>query len=74
MADIFLFSDLPKEFWGPSMSDKEADEIFTTSMLNSKMCGRLWAMLGRIDQPPEQLIVCIKEQDLDNLIHREPKC
>jgi hypothetical protein len=69
MTDTFLFSHLPKEFWGPSMSDEEADEIFKTSTLNSKMCKRLWAMLGRVDQSPEQLMVCIKEKDLENLIN-----
>lgn len=63
---------LPPEFW-KTLSKEEDKEIFETGMLNYRLCKRLWAMLGRTDQPPHKLMVLVREEDLMRLINNPGK-
>jgi hypothetical protein len=55
---------IPREFWGPSLTKDEFNEIVETSCLNAEQCARVWRMLDRQDPPPDGMKILIKQEDL----------
>lgn len=55
--------NIPPEFW-QTLSDAEYASIGERGTLNRRLCRRLWAMLGRTDKSPHQLMIMFDREDV----------
>lgn len=55
--------NIPPEFW-KSLTEEEFFKVCETSQLNHTLTKKLWAMLGRTDQPPNVMTVVLNAADV----------
>lgn len=57
---------IPAAFW-KVLSKRDQRRIMETSTLDAEDCATLWALLGRTDDPPQQMEVHVKADDVMRL-------
>jgi len=58
--------EMPTAFW-QSLSPSEFDRVCRTSVLDHRLCARLWLMLGLKTKPPRGLVVMLEKVQLKEL-------